>query len=345
MNYLIGDFIIPFLARKETPEDVQKLKEWLAADPQHRDELKRWVATWDTAAMLDVSEKIDSEKAYHRFIFRAGEERTTPKVLRSNNFFTIFLRIAAIFVISFSLGILCHVFLTKNQTEPVAFIETIVPLCSKSEIKLADGSTVSLNSGSVFRYPTNYGKSERNVYLEGEGYFKVAQQNGNHFIVHTSLGNITVLGTEFNVKIYAGENSLEAILISGELMVEKGEAIGDFNRTLLKSGQKFSIRSTEDRLVPVVAQLDQNIAEAEVSWKERFWRIESVPLKELAVQLERRYDVRIMIDDASKHLRFTGTVESETLEQLLKLMQPALSIIYRIDGKNVEINIDPDVNN
>jgi len=70
MNYPIGDYIISFLARKESPEDVQKLKEWLAVQPAHRDELKQWLVVWDTAGMMNVTEQFSPDKAYQRFIFQ-----------------------------------------------------------------------------------------------------------------------------------------------------------------------------------------------------------------------------------------------------------------------------------
>jgi len=69
MSYPIEDYIINFLARKESPEDVQKLKEWLAVSPARRDELKRWLVVWDIVGMMDV-EKISPDKAYQRFMFQ-----------------------------------------------------------------------------------------------------------------------------------------------------------------------------------------------------------------------------------------------------------------------------------
>ena len=347
MNYPIEDYIINFLARKESPEDVQKLKEWLAADPAHRDELKHWLAAWDAASIMEAAKNVSTDKAYQRFMLRVGAENVSPispasPVSSASPIFSIssFLRIAAIFVITFSLGILGYYYWTKNQPEQVAFIENIVPLGSKSEINMPDGSMVWLNAGSTLRYPANYGKTKRDIYLSGEGYFKVAQQTGKPFTVHTPLANITDLGTEFNVKAYPDEDVVETTLIKGKVVVEKGEAIGAFKRTVLKPGQKLSVIVSDSQPELVLIQLDPDIADAGVSWKERYWRIESLPLKDLAVQLERRYDVRITVDDRLKNRLFSGTFENETLEQALILLQHILSIQFHIDGKNVEINID-----
>ena len=345
MNYPIEDYIINFLERKESPEDVQKLKEWLAADPARRNDLKQWLAAWDSVGMMAAIEKIDPEKAYQRFLFRAGADtapktasKTAPKRFRMDTaVFKTIRRIAAIFVISFSLGVLCHYYLAKNQSEQIAFVENVVPLGSKSEIKMPDGSSVWLNAGSTLRYPTNYGKTKRDIYLSGEGYFKVIHQPQKPFTVHTTLAKITALGTEFNVKAYPDENVVETTVIKGELAVENGEAANAFDRTLLKPGQKFLVTNSDQK----IKDLNTDAAEAEVSWKERNWRIEGVLLKDLAVQLERRYDVRITVDEQLKNRLFSGTFENETLEQALNIMQHILPIQFHIDGKNVAIYVDP----
>jgi len=67
MNYPVEDYIIRFVTRKESQEDVQKLKKWLAANPAHRDELKQWLVAWDTAGMMGAAEKFSPDKAYQRF--------------------------------------------------------------------------------------------------------------------------------------------------------------------------------------------------------------------------------------------------------------------------------------
>ena len=343
MNYPIEDFIINFLARKESPEDVQKLKEWLAADPVRRDELKQWLAAWDSVGMMDATDQIDIKKAYQRFLFRVGAEtapKTSSKRISTNKIFITISRIAAIFVIGFSLGMLFHLYLRNNQQEQVAFIENIVPLGSKSEIKMPDGTTAWLNAGSTLRYPTDYGKTQRNVYLAGEGYFKVTQQTEKPFTVHTTLAIITTLGTEFGVKAYPEENVLETTLIEGELAVEHSGASDAFDRVLLKTGQKLSVTVTDHQPEAMVTQLDRDMAEAHVSWKETNWRIESETLQHLAVKLERRYNVRITVDDRLKDIRFSTTLSDESLEQVLRYIQISIPILFYIDGKNVDIQSD-----
>jgi ferric-dicitrate binding protein FerR (iron transport regulator) len=72
------------------------------------------------------------------------------------------------------------------------------------------------------------------------------------------------------------------------------------------------------------------------AWKDGRLIIEDEPLEELAVKLERKFDVRIEFkNDKIRDYKFTGILENETLEQVLYAMQLSSHIKYRIDKKTV----------
>lgn len=77
--------------------------------------------------------------------------------------------------------------------------QLVIPRGGENTVVLADGTTVHLNAGSKLIYPIRFGRKRRIVALEGEAYFEVAKDEEHPFIVRTHLGEITVLGTEFNV--------------------------------------------------------------------------------------------------------------------------------------------------
>ena len=64
-------------------------------------------------------------------------------------------------------------------------------------IVLLEGSEVILNSKSTLTYDKDNWENNRELSLEGEGYFKV--KKGSTFTVVTDNGNVQVLGTQFNV--------------------------------------------------------------------------------------------------------------------------------------------------
>ena len=66
--------------------------------------------------------------------------------------------------------------------------------------------------------------------------------------------------------------------------------------------------------------------------------IESELMKDLAIKLERRYNVKIHFEDNSlKDFRFTGKIQDETVEQIFAAIKLASGIEYRIERSDVWI--------
>jgi hypothetical protein len=64
-------------------------------------------------------------------------------------------------------------------------------------------------------------------------------------------------------------------------------------------------------------------------------------LDNLAILLERRFNVKISFEDESlKKYKFSGTLKEETLEQMLKIIQLSAPISFRIIDNNVTIHED-----
>ena len=91
------------------------------------------------------------------------------------------------------------------------------------------------------RYSTDYGTKNRNIYLDGEAYFKVAKNKELPFRVHTSGITVTALGTVFNVKAYPEEKIIETTLEEGSVRIDpviKGKSKKAALSILLKPNQK-----------------------------------------------------------------------------------------------------------
>lgn len=102
-----------------------------------------------------------------------------------------------------------------DEPKTVSNNELIIPNGAENSIRLSDGTVVVLNAGSRLIYPVKFTKKNRVVTLEGEGYFQVKHNPGRPFIVQTKQGNITVLGTTFNVNTY--NNQCYTTLVNGRV--------------------------------------------------------------------------------------------------------------------------------
>ena len=83
-------------------------------------------------------------------------------------------------------------------------------------IELPDGSELMLNANSSIQFNQDWSEgNNREVWLTGEGFFEVVHNPKRPFIVHTSQGNIEVLGTSFNAFQRAG--NMQVTLIKGKV--------------------------------------------------------------------------------------------------------------------------------
>jgi ferric-dicitrate binding protein FerR (iron transport regulator) len=219
----------------------------------------------------------------------------------------------------------------SRQPETMAFNRIHVPAGQQSQIMLADGTSVWLNSGSSLQIPLDYGTKRRTLHLEGEGYFEVTACRKTPFVVRTANLDIRVHGTSFNVSAYPNDLTDEVALMSGSLTVAN---VDGANEILLKPGQKISYTHSE-RLFTDIMQAD---AETETAWRYGKLVFENAPFGEIAKKLERRYGVSIRICDKSiEQLRYRGVFRKESLEQAIRAIQLTAKYQYKIEDDTVVI--------
>ncbi len=175
-------------------------------------------------------------------------------------------------------------FQTKKQTEPT--LHTIhIPYGKRSKIILADGSTVHLNSGTSFVYPSFFDKSKREVFLDGEGYFDIKEDKSRPFIVKTSYKSVNVLGTQFNVMTDKESNIFETVLVKGSVSIN-----GEKESVVMTPNQlySFSDMSKEEELKTVDIMVY-------VAWLDGRMQFEREPLATVIRKLEKAYNVQINI--------------------------------------------------
>ena len=126
-------------------------------------------------------------------------------------------RAAAILAIPLLLSTL-YLYYNADRQDEMSFIEVRTNPGMITTIVLPDSSRVWLNSESYLKYPVRFAKNERNVILQGEGYFSVRKNVDSRFTVQTPHHTqIQVLGTEFNVEAYEKEDEVNTTLVSGKV--------------------------------------------------------------------------------------------------------------------------------
>ena len=217
----------------------------------------------------------------------------------------------------------------------------------RKKIILKDGSTVWLNSGTQLFYANDFEGATREVTLKGEAFFDVTKQKGKPFIVHTDAIDIHVLGTSFNVKAYENENHIETTLYEGAVNVTYKNS-QSLNPIKLVPHQKLIIRK---EILPVavtknssntikesfvIEKIDSTLTDKqtiETAWKYNRLEFNNEPLSEIAIKMERWYNVKIVIEDETLKLtKFYGSFKNETIDQALNALQIASPFKYKINN-------------
>jgi ferric-dicitrate binding protein FerR (iron transport regulator) len=199
----------------------------------------------------------------------------------------------------------------------------------KKEVYLPDGSKIVLNVDSELTYPKAFNDSIREVTLLGEAFFDIKRDVNKPFIVNTNNIKIRVLGTSFNVKSYDKDAKVETTLVTGKVELIKGKE----TPIVLAPSQKAVFHKKENRL-----EIEEVRATEVVSWKEGTLIFKKTPLKEVAVDLERKYNVNININ--SKKLlnyEYTGTFDNLSINEVLKLLSISSPIKYTVKGKTITL--------
>ena len=206
----------------------------------------------------------------------------------------------------------------------------MIPKGGEYQVELSDGTMVWLNSDTELKIPTVFAGDERRVYLSGEAYFAVTKDERKPFIVETDLGNVKVYGTEFNVKRYRDDGQLKATLVEGVI----GFSSDRIAELKLKPGYRLSL--AEGSETPEIREVK---VYNEIAWRDKRFSFENETLEEIARELERWYNVKIVFTDpALKELVFSGTLSRYgKIETMLRLFEEGVEVKFTIESDTIKV--------
>lgn len=215
--------------------------------------------------------------------------------------------------------------LTDNQTE------IIVPSGQVAEVNLPDGSHVWLNAGTSFSFSKDFSRRNRQVNLAGEAFFDVRKGIGE-FVVSTKAGNVTVLGTSFNVSAF-NDSEFQTTLVEG---VVKYKSHSSNEEIMLLPDQQLIFSNDKG------IQIREVETKKYTSWKNGIIIFDKEPLCSVIKKLERRFAIKIKIEDSKlRDIRFTGIIENETLPEVLTYLTTTKLIQYTYDKSQKTVIIKP----
>jgi ferric-dicitrate binding protein FerR (iron transport regulator) len=361
-NILIDALLNKFLQGKLTYAERKQMYDMLndtSNEQAFKDILFRHLSEF-TGEMPYYNKGVDFDSMYQNILTSIHQEDDSARKLTIRKIALYVASAAAVFITAFLLGRFIPDSTDKSIKTFVAstYNEVSAPYGSRSEVKLPDGTVVMLNAGSTLRYKSDFNLNNRNISMAGEAYFKVAKNAEIPLIVNVGSINIRAVGTEFNIKAYDEEGTIETTLIEGkvEISSEGGEMkqpldlVPNQKAIFYKSEESFVLEKTETKPVkpqPVKVTYDNILISPRtdvdqiVAWTEGKMILRGENLFNLCTELERKYDVKIVFrNEEIKNCKFNGVLLDETLEQVLNVLRMTAPINFTLDGKTVYLDSD-----
>jgi transmembrane sensor len=357
------DLIIRYLAGELNGEEKVELINWLKANESNKKYFDEFCEVWITSRSTSENHGYNYQSGFWKFRQATEQEISLNPKKDFRRVSRVILKYAAIVLVAAFFSGLLFYNIGLRISVKTDLSETVlsVPLGSKATFRMPDGTVVTLNAGSTLRYDNSFGLEKRAVSLKGEGYFKVAKNPEKPFVVITTHLSILALGTAFNVKAYPDDKTIETTLVEGSVKIE-GISEKDGSETrILKPNQKLTFFKEDSTIsddagkvtVPPIASapipsvavemptlVTEDVrVEPVISWKENKWIFEKQSLSQIATELERKFDVKIVFEsERLKNIRFTGTIIAEPIDQVLEVMSISAPINFKVRGKVVTLS-------
>lgn len=310
------------------------LNKYIAGDTSQEE--KEAVQLWLESDEMNRKEYMSLRTLYNITLGHLPEDNKKEIAQKSKNrrLFADLLKIAAAILITFT----CTYYFLQSQQDtsmiakPASMQSLHVPAGQRAELTLSDGTKVWLNSLTTFIFPTQFTETDREVFLDGEGYFDVTHNTDKQFRINTQNHVIKVLGTEFNVFAYNKNNSFETSLIDGSVEItskdnQQSISLTPGSRAYLENGQlqAISIRHYDYFL-----------------WKKGIISFDHERVEDILKKLELYYDIQI--ENRNKlinNMRYTGKFRTKDgIEHVLNVLQVPTGLRYKKDNEKNMIIIE-----
>ncbi|MEO6282045.1 MAG: FecR domain-containing protein [Dyadobacter sp.] len=211
------------------------------------------------------------------------------------------------------------------------------------EVKLSDGSVVTLEPKAQLAVHKAFNQKNRDVRLLGEASFNVHRDPSRPFLVYSGDIITKVLGTTFQIRAADPGQPIQVTVQSGKVTVYRQAAsvltnVSPSTGVILTPNQKATYFPDNEQFVTSIAEDPQPI---KVSADEKVpvsLIFNETPIEDVIRQLEIIYGTEIELEQESlSHCPFTGNLTSQALYTKLELLCGTINGTYEVRGTKILI--------
>ncbi|TNE65396.1 MAG: DUF4880 domain-containing protein [Alphaproteobacteria bacterium] len=305
-------------------EEIAEWQAWLTADPSHSDAYTKVEALWTAMADTGLDELVPDDRGTPARPYDPGMSvadwlaEEAPPVRPARTRYTFgWMALAASLLLAVGL-----VFQfagdapgpSRHDAELVASIATA--RAEQRTAKLFDGSQIEL--GGASKVAVDFTGRDRIVRLsQGEAYFEVAPNPEQPFVVETPFGNVTAVGTAFNIRLV--RDRFVVTVTEGKIDVDPAGAMAVPEKTIrVKAGSALVLSENA-----VAMESDVKPA-APVSWRDGWLTYRAEPLEYVVEDINRYTKVRIdLMGGDFTGMSYSGSMKLAAIDDWLAAL-PAI---------------------
>ncbi|TDQ09450.1 FecR family protein [Pedobacter metabolipauper] len=299
----------------QTEKERTLLKKYLAGNcsAAEKEQVELWYKSFDQSPLPGRTQEKNSLNNVKRKLFNQIQS-ANPKKARIFRL-PVYLRFAAVLALMTTISLMIYRF--SDHAGQTA-IEYVTLKGEHKVITLADGSVVTLNSGSSLKVKSDFKQSTREVQLSGEAFFKIAKDKSRPFIIQSGNLKTTVLGTSFNINAYPDLSEIKIAVATGKVKVA--------HTTENKQELMLANEMVKDQVLifnskTQLAEIKTGNTELLSSWISNKLYIDNSSMDDIAKQLSRHYNTKVSLDpkmnDTDKYTITLGNENLQTSAQIL----------------------------
>lgn len=306
-------------------QEEQVLADWLEKQPE-RALMAKAAAAWKLTEYQTDNYAPDVAAGWQRFQTQVGIRpeqslvSATPVIVarevRTVRLWPV-IRIAAMLLVLLGFTYVAYQYL--NRAAPML---TFRADDQKKELRLPDGSLVTLNKHAQIQYAADFNRNQRMIYLSGEAFFDVKKTGGKTFTVYSGNTQTQVLGTSFNVRSDSLTSQVEVTVFTGKVAFSERDN-PKATQVLLTPGY-LAVAGRGKEIIRSRA----SVADAPI-WKKNELEFNNMRLDRVIHTLERYYGISVRVTDPKLlNCRFTGFFYQPELAEILEVLSVSVNLTY-----------------
>jgi ferric-dicitrate binding protein FerR (iron transport regulator) len=286
----------------ELSEDA-KLRDTEDIRNQYREEAKKLIRKYEKPKIADTSQSLGKHRRLRKYFYAA----------------------ASVVILAMLIPVGYLLFNGKEQQPDIRYITISSEMGEIKDFVLPDSTKISLNAGSIVKYPSVFSGEKRMVEMSGEVLFDVVSNPAKPFVVLTDGMEIKVLGTVFDVKAYKEDATALVSVVSGKVSVDVKDG-----PVLL--GKDEQLRYDKSIMAKEKLTID---AEKYLLWKSGTLYFHRTPIQEVVNMLNRHYKANIALQDGTYFNLISGEHDNKSLESVLTSICYSTNLKYKKQGGKI----------